>query len=294
MTFAIATNACLTDAVRLRNIIPSWLRTFADRLDDIVIVVDLQPPTGRIAALHVGYGTSDELFRELDALTRLDQRVRYVTFDPGAASDSLAKRWFVDGKPVRCQGGTPILAFVAAIEAARSETVLRADCDMLFHENGWLARATELLGSGAFDVVEPPRLGYVRGPQPATVSTRALVLRPREFAARRLPIVAHRVDPARRLLRSLQRRAPWLALENMLDCERRRGRLHHTVLDGEPSQGFSLHVATRQEAALPWFPEVVRAVERGDVPDKQRAGDGNFDATAWSGRCPVPGDGMGR
>jgi hypothetical protein len=276
-TFGIATNACLADAVRLRHTVPSWLRSFGERLTEVVIMVDEQPVSGRIAANHGQAGGPEELHAELDRLRALDRRIRCERFDPAAGSDSIARKWFGDEKPLRCQGGTPILAFVATIEAARANVVLRTDCDMLFHEAGWLARADELVSIGAFDLVEPPRPGYHATLDRPIVSTRALVIRPREFATRHLPMRAHGLDPLRSFQRRLRGRPRFLALEQMFDREVELGRMHHVVLDGG---GFSLHVGTRRDAALPWFPSVVDAVERGQLASDQRT-NWDFNATAW-------------
>ena len=94
----------------------------------------------------------------------------------------------------RCQAGTPILPFVRAFDAARFPIVLRADCDMLFHENGWLGVAVDLLMVGTVDLVEPPRCGGVIADD-AEVSTRALMLARSSWASRVLPLRPTRLDP---------------------------------------------------------------------------------------------------
>jgi hypothetical protein len=275
--FALATNVCATDVPRIRHTVKSWLRTFGNSLEQISITVDPQPPSGRIAALHSCSDTLSTLRDELDALMAYDSRIVTEEFSLGAAARSAAKRWFKRGMPIRCQAGTPILAFIVSIEAAESEFVLRADCDMLFHDAGWLADGIAKLRDNAADLIEPPRLGGIRGQR--DISTRALLLSPSRFSRRCLPIVAHKLDWPRRIHRRLHGRPTWLALEQMLTIEMQSGRIRHEILPD--SGGFSLHVPTREDAALPWFSEVVEAVEDGKTPDKQIGAGWNFTRAAW-------------
>ena len=285
----IATNVSAADAPRVHHSLPSWVRVFGETLKEIVVLVDTQPPSGRIALQQEGAGCVEELYAELHRLASFDRRVRIEYFDAGSGSDTTARKWFGKDKPLRCQAGTPVLAFVEAIERARAGLVLRTDCDMLFCERGWLGVAEKLLEAGEADLVEPPRLGH-KPEDGVTPSSRAFLLRPREFAARCLPITAHRVGVLRRAHRVLHRRPTWLALEQMLEQERRRGRIRHTLLQ-DGAMGFSLHVATRLHASLPWFELVVKAVERGVVPTGQRLHGGDFCPAAWVGQMSGTRDG---
>lgn len=278
IVFALATNVCVTDIPRIRHTVKSWIRTFGDSLERISITVDTQPPSGRIASLHSGTDTLATLNNELDTLMAYDSRIMTAEFRLGDALTPMAKRWFKQGVPVRCQDGTPILAFIHAIEATDSAIVLRADCDMLFHEAGWLADGIAKLRDNVLDLVEPPHLGGIRGP--CIISTRALLLSPPRFYQRCLPIVAHRLDLLRQIHRRIRSRPIWLALEQMLTIEMRSGRIRYNILP--ESTGFSLHIPTRQDAALPWFSEVVHAVEIGAIPDEQLKAGWDFVRSAWS------------
>jgi hypothetical protein len=281
----ISTNVCGSDDVRIKHTLPSWLRTFPE-VDDFVVVVDESPPSGRIARLHSGHSNLDALYKELHDICARDRRVRVHRLTPVDAEPTLAK-WFgekslrqypflLPPRPVRCQAGTPIFAFVQAVECAKGPTVLRTDCDMLFSNHGWLKVAAERLATRAVDLIEPARLGEGNGA--FQFSTRAFVLNKKVFSDR-LPIAAGVLDPLRFMHRLAHRRPPWLPLERMIERARMRSLLTAEMLPSE--LGFSLHVATHQQASLPWFRDVPPLVERGTVPDAQRLHGQNFLPEAW-------------
>jgi hypothetical protein len=289
----ISTNVCASDDVRIRHTLPSWLRTFPE-VGEFVVVVDETPPSGRIARLHRGHGNLTALYSELDAIRAQDARVRVVPLT-GTDAESVLSKWFgprsfgqypfiSPPRPIRCQAGTPILAFIFAVEAAQGDTVLRTDCDMLFSNRGWLSEAARLLQRRSADLVEPRRLGEFG--INCEFSTRAFALNKRHFA-QRLPIAARVLDPARFLHRLALKRPPWLALEQMIERARERGRLSATMLPTE--LGNSMHVATHQQASLPWFYKVPPLVELDEFPEEQVRRGPNFSPEAWQG---VFGDGV--
>ena len=243
-------------------------------------MVDPQRPSGRIAALHSTHSKLEVLQAEIDALLTLDPRIRTITLPTLDELSPLAARWFHRSVPLRCQAGTPILAFAYAFEAASENLVLRADCDMLFYDKGWLEEAAEQVNSGTATIVEPPRLGRTSEGTVA-VSTRALVVSAERLRRTLLPMPAHKLDYPRRIHRWLHRRPPWLALEQMFDAERVSGRLQHVVLP-EPL-GYSVHVISREDASSPGFSQVVAAIEMGDIPPEQRSS-WNYVPDAWHNR----------
>lgn len=273
---SLATNVCPGDEGRIRTTVPHWLRTLGNSLDELLVVIDTVPPRGRIASLHGSTSPSYDMHEILDSLTRLDSRVRMVELPPPDGLRPVLDCWFRSGRPVRCQAGTPIAAFVYAAESAQGEFVLRVDCDMLFTEQGWVKRGVELLSTGTLDLVEPPRLGG-RAPS-QEVSSRALLICPRLLRSR-LPIEAHRLDPLRRIHRRLGGRTTWVAFEQMLQKEVQCGRLRHAILDH--SLGHSMHVATRDEMSLiAQNLRILRAFEERSTPGNQRDS-WNFVPSAW-------------
>jgi hypothetical protein len=280
LPFSIATNVSLSDDVRIRLTVPSWLRVFGSQVTEIVIIVDEQPATGRIARLHSGSAGLDSVYMELEKLKRSDSRIRYATLPSQAGLSSVCSKWFRRATPMRCQAGTPILAFIFGIEEASSDLVLRTDCDMLFCDRGWVRKALDALDSGNADIVEPPRLGSPKQNSPIMVSSRAFLLQREYFARNCLPINPHRLDLLRRVHRFINGRPPWLALEQMLQIEREAGHLRHLLIG--PESGFSMHIPTRADASIAGFEKICAAVETDNIPEAQLRAGWNFVRNAWS------------
>jgi hypothetical protein len=276
---SVVTNASPLDVDRLRLVIPHWLRVFGTALRELHVVIDPTPPVGRLAAPQGSNGTLADVREFLASLERSDRRIHSQTLVPGARLEAMLAKWFGADRPIRCQAGTPIAAFVAAFEAASGPIVLRADCDMLFHEAGWLDAATRMLVAGEADLVEPSRCGR-RGPPTPLVSTRALLIHAERWRAHVLPLQARRLDWPRRLHRRLSGRPPWLALEQTLSHAVERGRIMMVHMPEE--LGCWLHISTREEARLAIMPRVAAAMEAGLIPAEQRLAGHNFSAASWA------------
>jgi hypothetical protein len=227
----------------------------------------------------------------LDRLRRSDPRVRILKLCASDANATLSK-WFGDKKippafgpprPIRCQAGTPIFAFLQAIEYATGRTVLRADCDMLFFNNGWLLEAQRMLEAQEIDMLEPARIGESHSKY--FFSSRAFVV-DRLTLSSVLPLHAHTLDPLRALKRIAMGRPRWLALEQMIERERAKRKVRAAMLP--EALGFSLHVATHKEASLDWFEQVPPFVERGILPDEQRRSGRDFSSAAWQAALVQP------
>jgi hypothetical protein len=275
-SISIATNASLCDLHRLRMILPHWARTFDDRVGEIVVVVDEREPEGRIGRLHGKVYPKQAIYDELERLGRIDARLRWVPLTLEALAPT-SRKWFRRGQPIRCHDGSPIYAFVRSVEEARGEVVLRADCDMLFVEQGWLAEACALLEAGSVDLIGPPRLGGSMGP----ISSRAFLLQPKGFAQRCLPLAPCKVDWMRRPVRFLQGRPRWKALEDHFRRAEAEGRLRYRTLD--PSLGCSLHVIAISEVEDPGFARVVQELEAGRIPRAQAQSGWDYVPRAWLG-----------
>ena len=154
----IITNACATDDIRITPIVNSWLRIFGDRILKIIIVKDLKLPSGRIAALHDGLGSNEKILSAIEKLILTDNRIYSVDLPKSKKNLRLLSHWFIGNKiPYRCQAGTPILPFIFAMDFCDDDLVLRLDCDMVFHESGFLSKAMEVIQNNEYDLVEPYR-----------------------------------------------------------------------------------------------------------------------------------------
>lgn len=280
--FAIATNVCPADDWRIKHTVASWLRTWGrDDVTEILIVVDREPPTGRIAELHGGNGSNARLDEALADLQETDSRIRVIELPPKDKLSRTLARWFGRDRPMRCQAGTPVAAFVYAIDQVQSNRLMRSDCDMVFYDDGFLMQANRVLDQG-IDLVEPPRLTADAPSKPQAVSTRALIL-DRKNLTKSLPIKAHRLDWPRRIHRYLRGRSTYLAFEQMLDREVREGLLTYKPLETE--YGYSLHIPRRCDFLTRDIDAVIKRAEAGDVPESQMQVGWNFSPSAWD-CCP--------
>jgi glycosyltransferase involved in cell wall biosynthesis len=276
--FSIAANVCAVDSAIILHTVPNWLRVFADKLLEILLVVDEEPSTGRMAAHHQQRYTNRDLYAAIDQLKDLDPRIRSTVLDYTRARD-LSLKWFSEPDVVRCQSGSPTFGYTYAIEQASSEIILRLDCDMLFYDSGWLTTAIELLESESFDLLEPPKMGMDVHGYKNTISTGAFMLKRSSFVSRCLPLKAHRLDWLRRFHRALKRRPTFLSLEEIFKKEKERGRIKHTLLDS--NLGCSIHVYTRDYAYAEHLDQIIAKIESGLIPDEQVAHGWNLTLEVW-------------
>jgi len=270
---SLVTNVSLADDMRIRESIPHWLRALGAQLRELVVVVDPEPPTGRIAELHRVTVDTTTLMDAVKVVAALDDRIRVVRLPPADASPAVAARWFRRGVPLRCQAGTPIFAFIFAIDEASNDFILRADCDMVFFDEGWVDDGVGMLEREDAELVQPPGPGSPL----VGVSTRALLLRRDRLRQKALPMRAHKLDPARRVHRILCGRPQWLALEQMLAKEVEAGRLIHR---GLRAGGYSMHVTSRDDMQAAVDLGVLGRVESGELPAGQVSSH-DFVPSAW-------------
>jgi hypothetical protein len=263
-SISLASNATEADGPTLMRMVPHWLRVFGAQMVEMVIVVDAEPMTGRIGELQQGHWDPDALKVAIIGLESADPRVRFVPMK-SIEPEPVQRRWFGKARPVRCETGTPLLAFVAAIEQTRSDLVLRFDSDMLFCEKGWLeGEAIPLLESGV-DIYEPPRMHV----ENAAASSRAFMISKHRLDSK-LPLRNLCLDPLRVLHRRWHGRPPWVTLEKMITRGAEKRQLSHRI-GRNVDLGFSLHGLKRAWTGASWFDRVIESVEAGEVPDAQHA-----------------------
>jgi len=278
MKFTISTNVSFADFNMIKFTIPNWLRVFDQKLEELIIIVDPQKPTGRLAGQYNKYAELQQLMESVNTVSKIDSRIRVELLKDGEKIDKILKIWFKKGFPYRCQSGTPISAFIYAVEECKTDFILRCDCDMLFNENGFLNEAISRFKNNKFDILEPPLLGFdEKGNTPASLG--AFMIFKNNFSKNCLPMKAHKLDYFRRIHRKLELRPVYLNLEEMVTIEKKENRIRHCRLD--QSLGFSLHLINRDDVLLPNFNNIIKHVEKGIVPDTQRHIGRNFDPILW-------------
>ena len=276
MRFSLVTNAASKDAGRLLHIIPHWLRVFDQSLVELCVLVDAKPLEGRIADLHATEANLEKVRDVLRLLAGEHKRLRWRELDYGSL-EKVSRQWWTQGKPVRCQAGSPIFAFSASIMEAKTEFVLRADCDMLFADNGWVDEGYRQLTADECDVVSPPRLGT----NPPEFSSRAFLLNWSRFRARNLPMKLARLDWLRSVQRRVLGRSSVRCFEDTINEQITQGRIRHTVLP--VALGSSMHVFRAEDTEAALFPSVVARWEKGEIPRAQieSGWEWNYCRDAW-------------
>jgi len=277
MNFSLVTNAASKDAGRLKHFIPHWLRVFGDRLAEICVLVDPKPLEGRISDIHAVPPDLDAVRGVLRKLSTQHPKVRWRDLDYRAL-DLVSRTWWTSGRPVRCHAGSPIFAFAASIMEAKSQFVLRADCDMLFYDSGWVAEALAQLASDACDVVSPPRLGKLF----PRFSSRAFMLDWPRFKTRNLPMKPARLDFLHSLPRWAFGQTSASGFEDTFVREIENGRIKHLLLT--ENFGRSIHVFFAEYADANNFSTVLARWEAGELPPAQLESgfDWNYCRDAWN------------
>ncbi len=276
---SIGANVSLADVHMIGCTVPNWLRIFDHFLDEICLMIDPQTPTGRLGKQYSYYSDLDALMTAVKQLEGIDKRIKGVMLAVGEKKKLIQSKWFKVGYPDRCQSGTPIFAFINAVEALNSNNlILRCDSDMLFYEDGFIGVAHEKLISGSYDIIEPPLLGYPER-KDGPISLGAFLMMPKLFSSRCIPITPHKIDVLRQIHRKFRGMSPYVNLEEMIAIEKKYGRVRHCNLD--QSLGWSLHIAKRTDVLAPNFQDIVSRVENGSAPDLQRADGRNFKSYFW-------------
>ena len=277
LKFSIVTNVCASDDIRIVPVVKSWIRVFGGQIEKIMVVIDCEPPSGRIAKLHGNMKIFGNLKASLATLKELDARVDFVELKSLKENNMTLGGWFIDDKiPHRCQAGTPIFPFIYAMACLQDKIVLRVDCDMIFYDSGIIQRASEALFERGYDLVEPYRWNSVHN---TSLSTRAFLFSPAGFKRSCLPLRHLRLGFFRSLHRILKGLPTEMALEQTLEKERSSGKIRHLILGKE--DGWSLHVGRRSDFLIPEIEKIISQIEKGQLPTGQELTKGNFDPSLW-------------
>jgi hypothetical protein len=279
MKLSLATNVSFADYNIIMFTIPNWLRVFDKYLYELVIIVDPQKPVGRLSYQYSNYAKLEQLMDSVNKISELDNRIRIEILDNNLKTNNYLTKWFKKGFPYRCQSGTPIAAFIYAVEECKSDFILRCDCDMLFYENGFLEKAHFLLENNLFNLLEPPMLG-IKTEINRNPSLGAFIISRSKFHKNCLPFKAHTLKYLRKIHRFLKNRSVYLNLEEMIAIEKLNNRISHINLPD--NLGFSLHLINRNDVLLPNFINLVYNFENGLVPNSQRQYGRNFNPKFWT------------
>ena len=240
-----------------------------------IITYDKEPTEGRISDLHKTSNNIKSIESYFNEIMCLDSRIRIIDLDYDDSTEILNKWFRGNERPIRCQGGTPIYAFIYGIEKAESDLLLKVDCDIVFYNKGFIYKAIEMLQHKNFDLVEPPGL---RSNTSFGFSTRTFFINKKSFYSK-LPIRAHQLDLLRKIHRKINKRPTFLSLEQMLQIEISNRNISHQIISTE--FGNSMHISTLEEMNLPIIKEVIEKFGNGFIPEEQKTNSDNFFIDHW-------------
>jgi len=272
-------------------LLPHQLRTWAGQAQEVLLTVDERrgPSHGRFAA-----GWDDRapgLRRLIEQCAAAHPNVRIESVDYGElTARAIAERYFGGATlPAKDSRGGPFYAYFFGLHAARHDTVLHFDSDMLFGGGSqrWLAEARALLQEreevlacnplGGPPTDDEARWRDRREPHDSlafrcsSISTRIFLIDRRRLAERAGPLPLR--PPARlrsRVKALLHRNPPYALPEDLLTAAMHDAGMVRIDLLGSAPGMWALHPPFRSERFYAELPDLVRRVEAGDVPDAQR------------------------
>ena len=291
------------DVRHIEFLLPHQIRTWGPMVDRFIVTIDThQTRSGRY---RVGnFDSSLARLRQLvhEARTIYPQ-LEVIDVDYSDATRRDVARYFfnVDSIPIKAWDGGPFYSYFFGLYVANAQYVMHFDGDMMFGGGSrtWMQYAIARMAERPDVLIAapfpgPPREdgaifghdGAVGGmhtrealPELAyrhmAVSTRAFMIDLNRFKSTIGTFPLQRPNPTQRLKSRLLGNAPEaLEAEMALSkCMQRFG-LHRIDLLGSPPGLWSLHPPYRSEEFYRRLPELIRAVEQGDVPQQQR---GHYD-----------------
>lgn len=276
-SISIATNVTSKDSSRILNVLPNWLKVFGNNIEEINIVYDKKPTEGRINDLHKTSNKFKSIEFYFDEIISLDNRIKIIDLDYNNSSKILDKWFRGNEKPIRCQAGTPIYAFIYAIEKTKSDLVLKVDCDIVFFDSGFVAKTINEKLADEYDLIEIAKTGLMRD-KVYDFSTRAFFVK-KSRLFRKLPITAHKLDLLRQVHRKILKRSVYLALEQMIQKEIENNILKRMILSQE--SGYCMHICTEEEMHLAEINLIIEMFGKGIIPEDQLKGSENFSYNFW-------------
>lgn len=280
MKISIATNISNADLPRIKNIIPHWLEVFNENLGELLLIYDNNELSGRIKQLHKQQYTSDDILAQVHELAKQDPRVKVLNLDYSEL-ETISRKWFKKGSPVRCQNGSPIYTFLYAIDKAQYDIMLKCDCDIVTYENGFTNEAIKLLDQ--YDIVSPPR-----NPLPGhTISSRGFFINRKKLFANKLPIELPKLSLLQIAARIYRRQnvfdgkkySLYFSFERSLNDAIDKGILSHKQIDKK--YGNTLHVISNAEANDPFIADVVDNFKQGKWPNEQEEFSMDYSKQLW-------------
>ena len=278
-------------------VLPHQLKMWAGQVSEIVLTLDaVAPAGGRFAEGWDKYQT--QMIGLLEEVTVHHSHARLSLVDASPASMSKVGRHFfgTDTLPLKDSRGGPLYSYFFGLDDATHDHVLHMDSDMLFGGGSqtWVQEALDLMNSRddllfTSPLAGPPSSDNALHDQPRArpvpdrahahtfddMSTRVFLLDRSRLAQR---VGRLKLRPPLLLRSRLKARArgnPSVAMPEQLlsSALLDRGLARMDFLGDSPGM-WSLHPPFRSAAFYQALPQLIAAIEGGEIPDEQR---GHFD-----------------
>lgn len=282
---SLIVNVARGDTPILEYTLPHIIETHKARFSEVVIVVDEKPSEGRILESYPQHSLR-ELYETLDRVRSRGYEFRQETISYAPEDvQRVYLEWFGHTRiTFRCAGGTPIYAFLYGLNIAAYDYCLHLDSDMLIYDPGptsWIDKAIALLestpqimfvnqswGIQTESVPSPPELPTVRLASGQLVSqvfsSRCFLFSRKKIERAFLPIPDKKHSIPKQVIYRIQRRSPYVALEQMISAALERSNTFRADLD--PKCGWNLHAWDKRIFADRRIRDVLGYIEAGLYP----------------------------
>jgi hypothetical protein len=291
------------DVKHVEYLLPHQIRAWGAMVDRIVVTIDThQSRSGRYRVSNFG-DSLQKLRRVIDDARRTYPQLQVADVDYSEATQRAVARYFfnLDSIPIKAWDGGPFYSYFFGLYIADAQYVMHFDGDMMFGGGSttWMREAIACMEERPDVLVTapfpgPPRpdgeiFGHTAAPgflhrkeslpEPAYrhmhVSTRAFMIDINRFKDKLGSFPCLRPSLTQRLKSKMLGNPPQAReAEVILSHTLQDSGLYRVDLLGSPPGMWSLHPPYRSEEFYRRLPELIEAVERGDVPNGQR---GHYD-----------------
>lgn len=286
MTSTLQINLAPSDYRMAEHLLPHQIAAWRGQVDEILLTVDLKRSKGRFGAnWDIGKSKLLGLISDL-----ADVRIEYVDYSP-IARDRVEREWCGRGRlPTKDFRGGPSYAYFYGLSAAKGRFIIHSDADIFFggRSSTWVSEAIELYNRYS-DILF---LGALSGPPnaecrilslPCQQSSRAHGGHVFDFMSTRFFMIDRvrfkekvgMFAPSRPSLRSVVKafvegNPMWDLPEHWMTKRMQESKMCRFEFLGEGSGMWYLHPPYRCDDFFAKIDWLIRAVEKGELPDSQR------------------------
>jgi hypothetical protein len=288
----VKSNCCLqinlapNDYAHAVHILPRQLKALADQVDEIVLTLDSRQSKGRF-----GQNWEENLIHIRSLIEQVKNennkiRLEVVDYSP-AAAETVARYFFGQSFiPAKDYRGGPFYAYFYGLHSCRSDYILHLDSDMLLGglSQTWIAEAIALLETNQDILICSPLPGpphpdqvLIDQPDPVRIenysfvfrvmSTRIFMINKTAFQKNKIQL--KRPAPSNILKALIKGQPPYALPEQLIGDYMAKYALKRVDFLGKAAGLWSLHPPYRTSGFYEHLPEIIKRVERNDLPEGQ-------------------------